>query len=161
MEATPTEIATAYHEAGHAVMAIALKTNVERVSIEANQLRLGQCKLKKSVHGPLKDAVETEVLILLGGVCAEARHTGEYAWDEASGDLRQVRVLLQSRPSGPRQINRYEQRLLDKVEHHFEQPGVWAAVEQVAAELLRHTTMSGRAVRHLYEQAVAQAKKSS
>jgi hypothetical protein len=160
MEATPTEIATAYHEAGHAVVAIALRKNVERVSIEANQLRLGQCKLKKGVHGPLKDAVETEVLILLGGVGAEARHTGEYAWEAAGGDMSQVRALLQSRPGGPRQMNRYEQRMLDKAEHLLNQPGVWAAIERVAAELLRNTTISGRAVRYLYEQAVAQAKKN-
>lgn len=159
MEATPTEIATAYHEAGHAVVAIALRKNVERVSIEANQLRLGQCKLKKGVHGPLKDAVETEVLILLGGVGAEARHTGEYAWDEAAGDMRQVRELLESRSGGPRQMNRYERRLLDKAERLLDQPGVWTAIERVAAELLRSTTISGRAVRYLYEQAVAQAKK--
>jgi hypothetical protein len=159
MEATPTEIATAYHEAGHAVVAVALGRNVERVSIEANQLRLGQCKLKRGVHGPLKDAVETEVLILLGGVGAEGRQTGKFAWDEASGDMRQVRTLLQSRPSGPRQMNRYERRMLDKVEHLLEQPGVWTAVERVAAELLRSTTISGRAVRYLYEQAIVQAKK--
>ena len=57
-------------------------------------------------------------------------------------------------------MNRYQQRLLDKVEHLFDQPGVWTAIERVAAELLRNTTISGRAVRYLYEQAVAQAKKS-
>jgi hypothetical protein len=160
MEASPVEIATAYHEAGHAVVAIALRKNVERVSIEPNQLRLGQCKLKKGVHGPLKDAVETEVLILLGGVVAESRHTGEYDWDAAHGDVQHIRDLLQSRSGGPRQMNRYEQRLIDKAEHLLDQPGVWTAVERVAADLLRNTTISGRAVRYLYEQAVAQAKKS-
>lgn len=160
MDATPTQIATAYHEAGHAVVAIALKKGIERVSIEPNHLRLGQCKVKKGVHGPLKDAVETEVLILLGGVGAEARHTGEYAWEGASSDMQHVRALLDSRSTAPRQMNRYQQRLLDKVEHLFDQPGVWTAIERVAAELLRNTTISGRAVRYLYEQAVAQAKKS-
>jgi hypothetical protein len=161
MDATPIETATAYHEAGHAVVAIALRKSVERVSIEPNQLRLGQCKLKQGIRGPLKDAVETEILILLGGVGAEARHTGDYAWEAADGDMRQVRTLLQSRRDGPRQMKRYEQRLLDKAEHLLDQPGVWTAIERVAAELLRSGTISGRLVRYLYEQAVAQAKKES
>ena len=158
---TPTEIATAYHEAGHAVMALSLRRSIEKVSIEPNQLRLGQCKVAQGIRGPLKDAVETEILILLGGVGAEARHTGEYAWEAASDDLRQVRALLQSRSEAPRQMKRYERRLLDKAEYLLDQPGVWTAIERVAAELLRSTTMSGRAVRHIYEQAVAQAKKNS
>lgn len=161
MESSATEIATAYHEAGHAVMALSLKRSIERVSIEANQVRLGQVKIAQGVRGPLKDAVETEILILLGGIGAEARHTGEYAWEAASDDLRHVRALMQSRSEAPRQMKRYERRLLDKAEYLLDQPGVWTAIERVAAELLRSTTMSGRAVRHIYEQAIAQAKKNS
>lgn len=157
---SPLDLAVAFHEAGHAVVAIALGRPVERVSIQANQLRLGQCKLKQGVHGPLKDAVETEILILYGGVGAEARHSGEYAWEAASEDMSQIRRLMQSRSGGPRQIKRYERRLLDKVEHLLDQPGVWTAIERVAAELIRSTTMSGRAVRHLYDQAVAHAKRN-
>jgi hypothetical protein len=160
MTPSATEIATAYHEAGHAVMALALRRPIHRVSIEPNQLRLGHCEVKKGVHGPLKDAVENQILILFGGIGAEARHTGEYAWDAAGEDMRNIRALMQSRPGGPRQVKRYERRLLDKAEYLLDQPGVWTAIERIAAELLRSTTLSGRAARHLYEQAVAQAKKS-
>lgn len=160
MDSTEVEIATAYHEAGHAVVALALRCPVERVSILPNQVRLGQCKVKKGVHGPLKDAVETEILILFGGLCAEARHTGDYDWNAAGHDLQTIRGLIQSRPSGPRQIDRYERRLMDKAEHLLDQPGLWTAVERIAEELLRNTTMSGRAARNLFEQAVAQAKKN-
>ena len=151
-------IATAYHEAGHAAMALALRRPVERVSIQPNQLRLGYCELRKGVHGPLKDSVETEILILLGGLGAEARHTGVYEWDAASQDMRSVRALMAMRPGSPRQVKRMEQRLLDKAEHELDQPGVWTAIERIAAELLRNTTMSGRAVRHMFEQAVRAAK---
>ena len=86
-EPTPQDIATAYHEAGHAAMSLMLRRPIERVSIEPNQVRLGQCKLRKSVHGPLKDAVETEILILLGGLASlpvdpyeAAKIDGANAW---------------------------------------------------------------------------------
>ena len=155
---TAAEIATAYHEAGHAVMSLVLRRPVERVSIQANQLRLGHCELRKGVHGPLKDAIENEILILLGGVGAEARHTGDYAWEAASDDMRTIRRLLEARSDNARQVKRTQQRLLDKVEHLLDQPGVWTAVERVAAELLQNTSISGRAVRGCYEQAIRQAK---
>lgn len=155
---TAEEIATAFHEAGHAVMSLVLRRPVERVSIQPNERRLGQCALRKSVHGPLKDAVENEILILLGGVGAEARHTGEYAWEAASDDMRTIRRLLEVRSDNARQMKRTQQRLLDKAEHLLDQPGVWTAVERVAAELLQNTSISGRAVRGCYEQAVRQAK---
>jgi len=162
-DATPSPqlVATAYHEAGHAAVALALRHPVQRVSIKPNQLRLGACELRKSVHGPLKDAVETEILILLGGVGAEARYTGEYEWDAACEDLRHVRTLMGVRPSSDRQIKRMERRLLDKAEHILDQPGVWPAIERIAQELLQHETVSGRGVRHIFDLAVTQARRKS
>ena len=153
MTFSPAEIATAYHEAGHAVIALALGRPVQRVSVQANHLRLGQCELKKGAGRPAKDAVETEILILLGGLAAEARQTGEYARAAAAQDLRGVRLLTQTRAESPRQAERLERRLLDKTEHILDQPGVWLAAERIAEELLRSTTISGRAARHLFDQA--------
>lgn len=159
-EATEHEIATAYHEAGHAAVALELGRPIHRVSILPNELRLGHCELKKSHHGPLKDSVESEILILLGGVGAEARHTGEYAWDAASLDMRGVRALLQLRSGSDRQLKRLERRMLDKVEHILDDEGVWLAVERIAADLLRNKTMSGRGARHIFDLAVAHVKKN-
>ena len=91
------EIATAYHEAGHAVMALALGRDVQRISVRPNQLRLGQCEIKKGRFRPAKDAVETEILILLGGLAAETRQMGHYDSAGAAQDLRDVRSLTQMR----------------------------------------------------------------
>jgi plasmid stabilization system protein ParE len=157
MSFTPEEIATAYHEAGHAVMALALGRHVQRVSVLPNPQRLGHCEFKKGAFRPTKDALEAEVLILLGGLAAEARQTGEYGWEAASRDLRGVRELTELRAVTPRQVERLERRLLDKTEHLLDQPGVWSAVERIADELLRCTTLSGRAARHHFEEAAAQA----
>lgn len=155
----PHEIATAYHEAGHAVVALALGRPVQRVSVEPNHLRLGVCEIRKGTFRPSKDWLETEVLILLGGLAAEARHAGDYHWDAASQDLRNLRSLTKQRAGSASQIDRLERRLLDKTEHLLDQPGHWEAVELIAAELLRCAVISGRAARHLFDQAAARAER--
>lgn len=157
MTCSPEEIATAYHEAGHAVVALALGRDVQRVSILANQQRLGHCELKKGRRRQASDAVESQMLILLGGPAAEARHTGRYAWEKAAQDLRDVRSLAMARAGSQRQVEKLERRMLDKVQHILRQPGVWEAAARIAEELLHQTTISGRAARHLFDIASAQA----
>lgn len=145
--------ATAYHEAGHAVVALALGRPVHRVSVLPNRDRLGQCEFGKGVFRPSEDYVEREVMISLGGLAAEARHTGTYGWEEADRDLRHVRRLVLQRGS-ERAADRYERRLLAKVEYLLADDGHWRAVERIAAELLKLGVISGRAARHLFEQSV-------
>jgi hypothetical protein len=151
-------LATAYHEAGHAVIALALGRNVQRISILPNRLRLGECELKKGRAKPAHDPLEVDILILLGGVAAEARYTGKYEWAGGQQDLRAVRARTSQRASGEKQVARLERRLLDKVEHLLADPALWRATELIAAELFRCTTISGRAARHLFEQAAAQTE---
>lgn len=155
MSAAAGEVATAFHEAGHAVVALALGRPVQRVTIEPKQMRLGRCELKKGRFKPSQDILETEILILLGGPAAEARHTGRYDWGGASQDLRDVRSMTLRRAASERQVERLERRMLDKAEHLLDQPGIWLAVQRIADELLRCTTISGRAARHLFDEAVA------
>ena len=157
MPPTDVEIATAYHEAGHAVVALALGRPVQRVSIEPGELRLGHCEFRKGAFRPTDDLIETEILILLGGLAAEAQHTGEYGWDEASQDLRAVRRLTARRAGNAGKAERLERRMLDKTEHLLAQPGAWPAVERIADELLERRTISGRAARHLFDEAMARA----
>lgn len=152
----PDEVATAYHEAGHAVMALVLGRPVLQVSVRPNLQRLGQCKLGKGTFQPSKDSLETEILILLGGLAAEARHRERYCWQGASRDLRSVRALAEMRAGTPARIERLERRMLDKAEHILNQPAVWLAVTRIADELLRSTTISGRAARHLFDRSSAE-----
>lgn len=120
-------------------------------------MRLGHCEFKKGSFRPRDDIVEMEMLILLGGLAAEARLTGLYGWDEASQDLREVRILAARRAGNARKAERVEKRMLDKTEHLLEQPGVWTAVERIADELMRCTTISGRAARHVFDLAMKEA----
>ncbi len=143
---------TAYHEAGHAVVALAHDRPIHRVSILPNQEQLGKCEFGKGVFRPTEDAIEREILIALAGLAAEARHAGTYALEGADRDLRYVRRLVLQRKS-ERSAPRYEERMLAKVEALLGDEAIWLAVELVAAELVKHGVISGRAARHLYEQA--------
>ena len=112
--------ATAYHEAGHAVAALALGRPVQRVSILSNRERLGHCEFGKGVFRPSEDWLEREILIALGGLAAEARFTGAYAWNGAARDRQYVRQLVVQR-AGERRAERLERRLLAKAEHLLSQ----------------------------------------
>src|SRR5262245_407001 len=151
-DAAQHDPATAYHEAGHAVVALALDRPVHRVSVLPNRERLGQCEFGKGRFKPSEDWIEREILIALAGLAAEARHTGMYSMEEADRDLRYVRRLVLQRKS-ERAAPRYEERMLSKVEAILGEDATWKAVELIAGELLKHGVISGRAARHLYEQA--------
>lgn len=159
----PRLVATAYHEAGHAVVALALGRPIQRVTIvpgktHAGLASLGQCHIQKGRFRPSKDWLEDEILILFAGMAAEAQVTGDYCTAGAKQDLLAIRRLVESRAGGgERQVARLERRLLDKTEHLLADEANWQAIQRIAAQLLEHQTISGRAARHLYEQAQQQS----
>jgi ATP-dependent Zn protease len=146
--------ATAYHEAGHAVMALALGRPVAGVSTRPARELLGVCEFGKAVFRPSEDWLEREALIALGGLAAEARHTGDYCYEAAARDLAYVEDLATQRAGSPRKARRLVRRFLAKAEHLLGREGNWQAVERLAAELLRSGAVSGRAARHIYEQSM-------
>lgn len=153
--------ATAYHEAGHAVMALSLGRLIQKVTIlpgksQFGETRLGACEIRKGRSKASKDEVEDEALILLAGMVAEARFTGQYCQQGATQDLRNLRRLLHNRASSENQLDRLQRRLLDKTEHLLRDEGHAMAVELIARELIDKTTISGRAVRHFFAQAEKQ-----
>lgn len=85
--------ATAYHEAGHAVIPLALGRPAQQISVLPDRDSLGQYEFGKNVFRPSEDWLEREILIALGGIAAEAVYTGRYAWDGASRDEEYVRRL--------------------------------------------------------------------
>src|SRR4051795_10022621 len=94
--------ATAYHEAGHAVAALALERPVVKVSIRPDRDRLGICAFGKAVFRPTQDWLEREVLIALAGMAAEARQTGTYDRLAAGRDLVYARGLAVQRAGSAR-----------------------------------------------------------
>ncbi len=150
------DIATAYHEAGHAVVALAHDRPIHRVSVLPNQLHLGICEFRKGVQRGSVDFVEQEILISLAGMAAEARHTGRYDRAAAGRDLRHARTMALQRAT-EKQLDRYERRMLSKVENLMNDDALWAAVESIAAELMKHGQISGRAALHLYKLATRES----
>lgn len=150
----PKLVATAHHEAGHAVIALTLGRAVERVTIIPNQGYLGACHMQKTRVKPTKDWLEDEILILLAGMVAESRVTGQMYSAGASQDLRGVRRLALMRADGQKQVERLERRLLDKTEYLVNDDLHWSVIQTVARELLLHQTISGRAARHHFDQAI-------
>src|ERR1035438_1078951 len=150
------EQATAYHEAGHAVLALILDRPVECVSILPDREHLGICEFGKGVYRPSEDWLEREILIALGGIAAEARLTGIYAWDAAARDQQYVQRLVVQR-AGERRAARLQRRMLAKAEHLLADEGHWHAVELIAAKLLQSREISGRTALHLFERACKQA----
>ena len=150
----PDDQATAYHEAGHAVLALLLGRPVQHVSILPDRDRLGVCEFGKGVYRPSEDWLEREILIALGGIAAEAKLTGNYAWDGAARDQQYVERLAIQR-AGERRAEKLQRRLLAKAEHYLADDGAWRAVELIAAELLQKREISGRTALHLYERGTA------
>ncbi|HEY8961052.1 MAG TPA: hypothetical protein VIM57_02540 [Luteolibacter sp.] len=149
---------TAYHEAGHAVIALQMGRTVREVSILPGAKRLGYCEMAKGGRQP-QDALEADLLILLAGLAAEAKVSGQYGLGGASQDLRMAEKLALHRAGNARQAARLLERTLDKVEHLMRDAATWSAVDLIAAELLKAGVLSGRAARHFHEQAKARGGK--
>lgn len=145
--------AVAYHEAGHAVVALILGRPVQLVTVLPDKKRLGRVEFGKGKTKPTDDWLEREILIALAGVAAEARHTGRYCWEGAQQDLQGVQRLASLR-AGDQKWERLTRRMLSKVEHMLEQEEHWQAVNAIAAELIKHGEISGRSARHFFEQFV-------
>ncbi len=152
---------TAYHEAGHAVIAIVVGRSVNKVSIIPGGNRLGACKMSKGRKKASQDVLEAELLILLAGLAAEGRKSGRYNMGGAAQDLRDAEKLAFSRAGNSRQAEKILKRTLDKVHHLFDQSANWAATKSIAEALLESEAISGREADHLYRMAVEQEKKKA
>ena len=146
------DLSTCYHEAGHAVMALAMGRSIQKVTAVPNSLRLGAVEFKKGTSKQADDWVEAEILIALAGPLAEAKFTGQFDVHGAGRDLRVVRKYAEDRV-GERQVDRYEKRMLMKAEYLLNDEETWTAVESIANELFAKGLISGRAARHLFDRA--------
>lgn len=152
-------IATAYHEAGHAVTAVSFGCLIKKVTIVPGrswlgQYRLGVCELQKGRSANAKNLMDDEIVILFAGMVAEAHFTGRYCEVGAADDLRSIRTLLCRRVGSDKQHERLQRRLLARTEHLLDDEATALAVEMVATELVKKQTISGRAVRHFFQQAM-------
>lgn len=163
-DASDELIATAYHEAGHAVMAISLGRQIQKATISpaqmtANSKRLGAVKMQKGRSKSTSDALEDEVLILFAGMVAESQRTGKYCERGAASDLRAVGRILETRARTEKQFEKLYRRLLEKTEHILGDEVHGKAIQWVAEALIEKQSISGRLVKHFLNQAQSQTRK--
>lgn len=155
--------ATAFHEAGHALVAYLCGQRLSRLEIHGDEGLSGACHALRVPPSPPLDAstpagraaVEELILCTCAGPLAEARLTGG-DWDESSSDLdAAVRLALQLEDDCDAAMQRLEalRRRLDELLGQH-----WAAVEAVARLLLRRRSVSGEAVEALLDGVVDPAR---
>lgn len=153
-----SELATAYHEAGHAVMAVTLGRTVDKVTIvpgnsEFGEQRLGVCHIGQGRSRATKDWIEDEVLILMAGMIGESIVSGQFHLAAASSDQRAISKLIERRATNQKQFDRLKRRMFDKAQHILDSPICKTAIDDIVADLMSKKTISGRAVRHHYRMA--------
>ena len=139
---------TAYHEAGHAVMAVVLGGRIIHVSIEPpddDELKRSGESIVQWPAAPAREIEEAELKVSLAGPVTEMIYRSEVqviaSVPEFAADWhRALTGAARLKPKLAEQMN-----LISRAEiwlrHFFEQDHHWAAVGAVADELLAHETV--------------------
>ena len=152
-ETVPTYVA--FHEAGHAIVAVAEKIGFRSVTIERTEHALGRLlfaalRIPATVETPSqRDRLERLVRVILAGRIAQCRHD-EKSYEEHTDeeDRRALEMIL------PRLCERSEP-VLDAYLKYLEADAVdtidqcWPEVERCAQELLRSRKLSASAVKKI------------
>ncbi len=146
---------TAYHEAGHAVIAQLCGQQITEVEIVGDDDHLGTVRSLRFPEEPPPETdphlptapIERRLLCTAAGMVAESMVSGRDEWDEGCEDLdAAVRLAMRVVDDCDRVIP-----FLDIVREHTEEllRRNWKAVETLAGALLERRRMSGEEVRKL------------
>lgn len=152
---------TAYHEAGHAMAFMVLKTRFSKVSIVPDDESLGR------VTNDLPDSFfdedlnanrqrslyEKHILISLAGGLAEMKLTGVENTDGNAVDNSSVVELASRVTDSVAETEAYILWLQERAKNMVDNPWNWIAVEALAAALLHSKTLSARKAREIMKQA--------
>ena len=151
-------MASAYHEAGHAVMAHLCGQHLTQVEIigdeehsgSVSSLRLrDEPEMGEEGLGLRTAAIEARILCVCAGMVSEQMVSGSRHWDEGSEDVDEA-VRLAMRVVGD--CERVMVYLEEAREHaEFVLRRHWAAVETLANALLLHRSLVGQQVRAILE----------
>lgn len=144
---------TAYHEAGHAVMAHLCGQRITGLELSEEGDLAGACTSVRlqPVHpsSASLEVIEQHIRSVLAGMVAEARISGRGGWDEGCADL-DVAVRLTMRLVGDcERVLPYLEATRAQVEGELAEH--WDVVEALADELLIAGSLNGPAARAILE----------
>lgn len=156
--------ATAYHEAGHAVMAWILRVKVRSATIAPDREAgiAGSVSHEKLLLGKCPETIDSDrqriraeklIMVLLAGPIAQVlynprsfrRYHAGFDWNRV---VRLSGMCTESVSTSERHIEYLEGRIKD----HLRNPEKWKLVTKVADELLGNTTVDGARVAKLCRQ---------
>jgi hypothetical protein len=141
----------AYHEASHAAVGVRLGFRLTRVALlDDDPDDCGECQFDKGLWaealaaagGPDREPIERCVMVSLAG-WAGARRAGVGQHPGAEDDYERAYELASQARVGGEGAEGMVNELASRVEGILAEPGVWAGVERLAAELLRVNTLTG------------------
>ena len=137
----------AFHEAGHAVMAMACGFRVTKISIDPNEIGMGHVCWDEPSN-PDRDSRRRSVLVALSGWAADFIHLKKNASgtdvDDPQGhfsDQRQAREHLSALNE-----NDLFQAYLCLAMHFLGRDDVWEVVDELASFMLRCRSLDGQAI---------------
>lgn len=154
---------TAFHEAGHAVMAVLLKLPFRYVTIVPTAEFLGGCnfrtpsyaqKLRLVAQNPNawdRDRLENEIIFYMGGAIAEKRISGRIEHTGSSSDRRCAADLATAalRYAPPEEVAAYLKYLSVRASNLVNSPEVWEQVMLIAHRLLKSKKLTQTEVKEV------------
>jgi hypothetical protein len=151
---------TAYHEAGHAVAAVALNVAIGKkgVSILSDQDSVGRLYTHKHVSGDpqslltgrMRLRLEETTIVSLAGEIAQRKYRPSSVYRHHAGSDRDRNFdRLSCMVGNPRELVAYWRWLLIRAENLVNSPPRWAQIEAVAKALVERKTLSASEVRQI------------
>lgn len=150
------ETLTAYHEAGHAVIAYALGGNVDSLQLwgEADQWlpdRFGDCRITWGRIDSNSDwQRQREILTTLAGPVAEMVYRGEPLhpahYEPWQDDWRRAWNACETLAPSPERRIRLLEEMIVLLDGHIRSDRCWAAIAALADELVAHEAVQGEQV---------------
>jgi hypothetical protein len=154
---------TAYHEAGHAVAAFALRRAVKHLSIVSDTESNGRVvnhKLPDTFHPDYEDDartrafIEREIMIFLAGGVALQKFQGHRRRLGDCQDQRGAVDLANHVCGDPDESLAFIAWLRERTRLLLNQPWHWRAVEDIARTLVEHKELTGRRARRIFQAAI-------
>ncbi|MCG6949352.1 MAG: hypothetical protein LJE93_10610 [Acidobacteria bacterium] len=146
---------SAYHEAGHAVMAQLCGRHVTEVEIIGDREHTGSVQSLAYLPDPAEfdrpedeaEEVVRRLKVILAGIVAEGIISGREQWDDSNQDLDTAVRLAMRLVDDCEDVMPLLEETRAEMERELRRH--WSAVEMLAGELLVHKVLTGSEVRRL------------